>query len=60
MALYPKKINGKTYYYLREMARVDGVPKMISERYVGSAEEIEAMVVRREAAMLPERRAHGE
>src|SRR6266702_4310867 len=34
-SLYPKKISGKTYWYLREMARVDGKPKMISERYLG-------------------------
>ena len=32
-SLYPKKIAGKTYWYLREMARVDGRPKMVSERY---------------------------
>ena len=25
-SLYPKKIGGKTYWYLREMARVDGKP----------------------------------
>src|SRR5229473_3856266 len=31
-SLYPKKISGKTYWYLREMARVDGKPKMVSER----------------------------
>ena len=36
-SLYPKKIGGKTYWYLREMARVDGKPRMVSERYVGSA-----------------------
>ncbi len=30
--LYPKKISGRTYYYLREMARVNGKPKMVSER----------------------------
>src|SRR6266536_2611256 len=26
-SLYPKKISGKTYWYLREMARVGGRPK---------------------------------
>ena len=30
-SVYPKEINGKTYYYLREMGRVDGKPKMVSE-----------------------------
>ena len=53
--LYPKKIGGKTYWYLREMARVDGRPKMVSERYLGAAAEIAAAVEAREAAMLPER-----
>jgi transposase len=41
-SLYPKKVGGKTYWYLREMARVDGKPKMVSERYLGTAAEIEA------------------
>src|SRR6266542_4145952 len=36
-SLYPKKIGGHTYWYLREMARVDGRPKMVSERYLGLA-----------------------
>jgi transposase len=57
-SLYPKKIGGKTYWYLREMARVDGRPKMVSERYVGSAAEIEALLDAREAAVLPERTRH--
>ena len=57
-SLYPKKIGGKTYWYLREMARVDGRPKMVSERYLGTAAEIAAAVGAREAAMLPERTRH--
>jgi transposase len=57
-SLYPKKISGKTYYYLREMARIDGTPKMVSERYLGSAEEIAAAVAARDAASLPERTRH--
>jgi transposase len=56
--LYPKKIGGKTYWYLREMARVDGKPKMVSERYLGTAAEIAAAVEGREAAVLPERTRH--
>ncbi len=35
-SLYKKVISGKPYWYLREMARVDGKPKMVSERYLGS------------------------
>jgi transposase len=57
-SLYPKKIGGKTYWYLREMARVDGKPKMVSERYLGTAAEIEALLDAREAAVLPERTRH--
>ena len=57
-SLYPKKIGGKTYWYLREMARVDGKPKMVSERYLGTAAEIAAAVEGAEAAALPERTRH--
>ena len=57
-SLYPKKIGGKTYWYLREMARVDGKPKMVSERYLGTAAEVAAAVEGREAAALPERTRH--
>jgi transposase len=57
-SLYPKKIGGKTYWYLREMARVDGTPKMVSERYLGTAAEIAAAAEGREAAALPERTRH--
>lgn len=37
-----KKRGGKTYYYLAESARVDGKPRIVSQRYLGSAAEIEA------------------
>jgi transposase len=57
-SLYPKKISGKTYWYLREMARVDGTPKMVSERYLGTAADIAAAVEGGQAAMLPERTRH--
>src|SRR6266536_613855 len=57
-SLYPKKIGGHTYWYLREMARVDGRPKMVSERYLGSAADIAAAVAGAEQAMLPERSRH--
>src|SRR5271157_4274012 len=51
-SLYPKKVGGKTYWYLREMGRVDGKPKMISERYLGSAADIAAAMKTREVAAL--------
>jgi len=56
--LYPKKIGGKTYWYLREMARVDGKPEMVSERYLGTAADIAAAMETRESAALPERTRH--
>jgi transposase len=37
-----KKQGGKTYYYLAESARVDGKPRIVSQRYLGSAADIEA------------------
>ena len=57
-SLYKKVISGKTYWYLREMGWVDGKPKMVSERYLGTAAEIAALLEAREAAVLPERTRH--
>jgi transposase len=57
-SLYKKVISGKPYWYLREMGWVDGKPKMISERYLGTAAEIEALLDAREAAAMPERTRH--
>lgn len=57
-SLYPKKINGKTYWYLREMARVEGKPKMVSERYLGTAADIAAAVEATGTASAPERTRH--
>jgi len=37
-----KKQDGKTYYYLTESARVNGKPRIVSQRYLGSAKEIAA------------------
>ena len=57
-SLYKKTISGKPYWYLREMGWVGGKPKLISERYLGSAADIEALLDAREAAALPERTRH--
>jgi transposase len=57
-SLYPKKVSGHTYWYLREMARTDGKPKMVSERYLGTAADIEALLDSRESSVLPERTRH--
>ncbi len=54
-SLYPKKISGNTYWYLREMGRVAGKPKMISERYVGTAAEVQALLEAREQAVVPDK-----
>lgn len=35
-----KKRGGRAYYYLVESARVGGKPRIVSQRYLGSAEEI--------------------
>jgi transposase len=57
-SLYKKVISGKPYWYLREMAWVAGKPKMISERYVGSAADIGALLDARETVVMPERTRH--
>lgn len=57
-SLYKKVVNGRPYWYLREMAWVEGKPKLASERYLGAAAEIEALLDAREEAMLPERTRH--
>jgi transposase len=57
-SLYKKVVGGKPYWYLREMAWVEGKPKPASERYLGSAAEIEALLDAREHAILPQRTRH--
>ncbi len=57
-SLYKKVISGRPYWYLREMGWVDGKPKMVSERYLGSAAEVAALLDAREDKMLPERTRH--
>ena len=37
-----KRQGGKTYFYLVESARVGGKPRIVSQRYLGSAEELAA------------------
>jgi len=57
-SLYPKKVGGKTYWYLREMAWVDGKPQLASERYLGSAADIAAAMAEAERAVAPQRTRH--
>ena len=47
---------GQTYYYLREVARVGGKPKIVSQRYLGKASDIEAAVAG--ATVVPDRTRH--
>jgi transposase len=55
-SLIGKRIGGQTYYYLREVARVGGRPKIVSQRYLGKAGDIAAAMDG--AAVLPERTQH--
>ena len=55
-SIISKTVSGHTYYYLREMARVGGKPKMVSERYLGKAADIEAAVAG--ASATPDRSRH--
>ncbi len=40
--LVKKKVRGKTYYYIAECKWVDGKPRVVSQKYLGSLEKIEA------------------
>jgi transposase len=51
-----KTISGQTYYYLREVARVGGKPKIISQRYLGKAADILAAI--EGAQVMPDRTRH--
>jgi transposase len=51
-----KRIGGQTYYYLREVARVGGKPKIVAQRYLGRAADIQAAVSG--ATVVPDRTRH--
>ena len=51
-----KKIGGKTYYYLATSARVNGRPRIVEQRYLGTAAEIERAVDG--ATVMPSRTRH--
>jgi len=55
-SLIGKRIGGQTYYYLREVARVGGKPKIVLQRYLGKAEDIAAAM--EGATVLPGRTRH--
>ncbi len=49
-------INGKPYYYLAVSARVDGKPRIVDQKYLGTAEDIEAAMAG--ATAMPSRTRH--
>ena len=53
-----KKQGGKTYYYAVESARVDGKPRIVSQQYLGSADEVMAKISGAGAGGAPVRSAH--
>ena len=55
-SVQPKVINGKTDYYLVESARVGGRPRIVSQRYLGSAQDITAALDG--ASSVPARTRH--
>ena len=54
-----KKRGTATYYYLVESARVDGKPRIVSQEYLGTAEEL-ASAMRGGGLGLPDRTGHKE
>jgi len=52
-----KKRGTATYYYLVESARVDGKPRIVSQEYLGTAEEL-AAAMRGGGLGLPDRTRH--
>ncbi len=54
-----KKRGTSTYYYLVESARVDGKPRIVSQEYPGTAEEL-AAAMRGGGLGLPDRTGHKE
>jgi transposase len=54
-SLTKKMIRGKAYYYLRETARVDGKPKVVSQQYVGTADDLAALL---SGGGLPDKSKH--
>jgi transposase len=50
-SLYKQKIGGNEYWYIREMARVNGKPKAINTIYLGSVANIVRMATERNAPL---------
>jgi hypothetical protein len=50
-SLYKQNIGGHDYWYIREMARVNGKPKAINTIYLGSVVNILRMATERNAPL---------
>ena len=57
VSIVGKKRGGATYYYLVESARVGGKPRIVSQEYLGTAEEL-AAAMRGGGLGLPDRVQH--
>jgi len=51
VSLRKKKIKGRIYWYAVEMARVNGKPKQVWQKYIGTAKKI--VELKERAAELP-------
>lgn len=58
-SIISKRRGARTYYYLVESARVDGKPRIVSQQYLGSADEVMAKLSG-EPAGAPVRSQHKE
>jgi len=47
-----KTKKGRPYLYVREIARVDGKPKVISQIYIGSPEKVAGLLCGKETDVL--------
>jgi transposase len=56
-SLVAKRQGGRSYYYLVESARVGGQPRIVSQRYLGSVEEVTARLSQ-QGPGEPERSRH--
>lgn len=50
--LHKKMKNGRPYYYIREIARVDGKPKVVNQVYLGTPERIMQMASGKQDELL--------
>jgi len=50
-SIIKKKIKGQTYYYYVESRRIDGKPKLVNQKYLGTAEKLLERVLAGEAPL---------